>query len=157
MTTGLIAGGAVGAGAGSLAKKGLEEISEQAKTAKIDAKALKIGGKVTKAVGNALSNLPIIGRRYLIHPEKGKYTSGKIIGGIANAAGKGAEKLAKVEDLAGKVQRSTKKAAVPVALGITALGAAHGAISGENHAKSGAEKHTLARLSKRNKKDNVHT
>ena len=156
-TTGLIAGGAVGAGAGSLAKKGLEEISEQAKTAKIDAKALKIGGKVTKAVGNALSNLPIIGRRYLIHPEKGKYTSGKIIGGIAEAAGKGAEKLAKVEDLAGKVQRGTKKAAVPVALGITALGAAHGAISGRNHAKSGAEKHTLARLSKRNKKDNVHT
>lgn len=156
MTTGLIAGGAVGAGVGSLAKKGLEEISEQARTAGIDAKALKIGGKVTKGVGNVISNLPIIGRRYLIHPEKGKYTTGKIIEGIANAAGRGAEKLSKVEDLAGKVQRKTKKAAIPVALGITALGAAHGAISGRSHAKSGAEKHTLTRLEKRNKKDNVY-
>ena len=155
---GATVGGAVGLATGGVlgygVKKGLEHFADQAHTAKIDAKALKIAGKVVSPTARVISNLPVIGRRYLYHPEKGKWATGRAIEKIGRAVGRGAKKAAEVENLAGKVETGLRRAALPVAIGIGALGTAKGIIKGKRKARSAAEKATMDRLSKRDREDN---
>lgn len=144
-TVGLATGGALGYGA----KKGLEHLADQAHAAKIDSKTLKVVGKAAAPVAKFVSNLPVIGRRYLYHPEKGKWATGRFIDRMGKAIGRGAKKAAEVENLAGKVETGLRRAAVPVAVGIGALGLAKGAIKGKRKGRSAAEKLTMDRLYKR--------